>query len=315
MFESARNFFLKNAKIVAAIQLASALAIGGGSIWYGAWYQDAQAELHEQLKKKSPDAPKPTFWAVSKAGFTWDSPVPYTVFGLILGVISGIGVFITATRVEELEEIASTRLGELESTARDYETEQEAHAETQRYYYGSLNEHLKRFFCNQIPNFDNSCRASIYRHDSIAGVVRMVFRHCAVSRYNSKGRVTLPANDGIIGAVLLNTDDVYVKDLPPKNQAVRHEKALNKALQPYGVSIQPNTVQRLRMPSRCYYAYAIRDVQTTNKFAVLVLESTNQDHFDVQKVRDALKDYAPLAAQYVRHITRLDSVLNPYGNP
>jgi hypothetical protein len=285
LLESTRIFFLKHAKLVAAIQLVSALAVGGGSIWYGAWYQDAQEELHERLKKKLPDAPKPTFWAVSKAGFTWDAPVPYTVLGLLLGVLSGIGVYITAIRVDELETVA-----------RNYETEQEAHAETQRYYYSSLNEHLKRYCCSQIPNFDNSCRASIYRYDAVAGVVRMVFRYCEVSRYNSKGRVTLPANDGIIGAVLQNTDDVYIKNLPPKNQAARHEKTLNKALEPYGVSIQPNTVQRLRMPSRCYYAYAIRDVQTANKFAVLVLESTNQDHFDAQQIREALKDYAACRA-------------------
>jgi len=295
-------FFLKHAKLVAMAQLVSALAAGGGSIWYGAWYQDAQADMHDQIKKSHPNAPKPTFWTVSKSGIAWDSPVPYTVVGLLMSVVAGIGVFLTATRVEELEEVA-----------RDFESEQEAHADTQRYYYESLHEHLKWYCCSQIPNFDESCRASIYRHDEDSGVVRMVFRYSAVSRYDAKGRVTIPDNEGVVGAVLQNTDDAYIKKLPEKRNLRRYGAALNKALLPYGVSIQESTLQRLRMPSRCYYVFAIREPHSTRKFAVLVLESTNEDHFEVQKVREVLEAHASLAARRVRHITRLDSVLNPYG--
>jgi hypothetical protein len=46
---------------------------------------------------------------------------------------------------------------------------------------------------------------------------------------------------------------------------------------------------------------------------VLILESTNEDHFDPEKVKDALELDGPISAQYVQHITRLDSILNPYG--
>ena len=287
---------------MAVLQLVSALVAGGGSIWYGAWFQDAQLQLHEQLRISAPQAQKPSFWAVTMAGWTWESPVPYTFGSLLLGVIAGVGVYVTAARVQDLEKMAG-----------DFQSEQEAHAETQRHYHLSLHEHLQQYFCHKIPNFDDSCRASIYRHDPGANAVRMVFRHSAVTRYDHKGRVSIPDSEGIVGAVLLNKDDAYVNKLPVRTNVQRYAKAVNKLLLPYGTSILEATLQRLRMPSRCYYAFAIRDVNSMKKVAVLVLESLNEDHFDPVEVRKVLEAQGLMAAQYVRHITRLDSVLNPYG--
>ncbi|MBB6135555.1 hypothetical protein HD842_003722 [Massilia aurea] len=313
LFDATRAFFIRHARLVAVVQLTSALALGGGSVWYGAWYQDAQGELHDELKKSNAKTPKPNFWAVSKAGLNWASPVPYTAFGLIFGLISGAGVFITAARVEKLEADAASNEVARQTFARDLENEQEDHAETQKYYYDALHEHLKRYCCSEIPNFDDSCRASIYRYDGESGVMRMVFRHCATSRYNSKGRVTIPANEGIIGAVLQNGDDAFINKLPMKTSVPKYSKAANKVLGNYGTSIHENTLQRLRMPSRCYYAFALRNISDGSKFAVIVLESTNESHFDPDQIKPVLGSHAHHAAQYVRHIIRLDTVLNPYG--
>lgn len=298
----ARRFVLQRAKLVALIQQASAVLVCIGSIWVGAWFPDAQSDLHVKLKKANPAAAKPSFWEVTKSGWQFDSPVPYTVLGIILSVIAGAGVLVTASRVEELEKVAG-----------NFEVEQEAHAETQRHYLQSLHEHLKSYFCSRIPNFDDSCRASIYRHDAQNNVVRMVFRHCAFTRWNHKGRVSIPDNEGIIGAVMENTGNVYVNKLPPKTNVKKYARATNKSLESHGTLILESTLQQLRMPARSYYGFAIRDLQTATKFAVLILESTNEDHFDPEKVKEVLELDGPISAQYVQHITRLDSILNPYG--
>lgn len=299
---SVHRFMLRRARLVALVQLGSAVTVCVGSIWFGAWYPDAQAEMHARMKKSAPAIPKPSFWVVTKTGWNVESPVPYTIAGLLFSVVAGIGVLITAARVEELEKIAS-----------DFQVEQEAHAETQRYYLQSLHEHLRSYFCNKIPNFDDSCRASIYRHDIDANAVRMVFRYAEVTRYNHKGRVSIPDSEGVVGAVMENTGSVYINKLPAKNNVKKYARIMNKLLEPHGTVIEEATLQRLKMPARCYYGFAIRDIQTTTKFAVLVLESTNEDHFDPERVREALDADGPVSAQYVRHVTRLDSVLNPYG--
>jgi hypothetical protein len=297
-----RRFILKRAKLVALAQQGSAALVCVGSIWLGAWFPDAQSELHTVLKKSSPSASKPSFWAVTKSGWQLDSPVPYTILGVVLSAIAGIGVYVTAARVDELEKVAG-----------DFEIEQEAHAETQRHYLQSLHEHLKSYYCSRIPNFDDSCRASIYRHDVQNNVVRMVFRYCAFTRWNHKGRVSIPANEGIVGAVMENTGNVYVNKLPPKANLKKYARATNKTLESHGTLIPESTLQQLRMPSRSYYGFAIRDLQRDTKFAVLVLESTNEDHFDPEKVKEVLEFDSPISTQYVQHITRLDSLLNPYG--
>jgi len=299
----ARRFVLQRARLVASIQLGSAALVCIGSIWAGAWFPDAQSDLHAKLKTTNQAAAKPSFWAVTKSGWQFDSPVPYTVLGIILSVIAGAGVLVTVSRVAELEKIAG-----------NFEIEQEAHAVTQRHYLQSLHEHLKSYFCSRIPNFDDSCRASIYRHDADSNVVRMVFRYCAKTRWNHKGRVSIPDNEGVIGAVMENAGNVYISKLSAKTNVTKYARSTNKNLEPHGTTILEGTLQQLRMPSRSYYGFAIREIQTSTKFAVLILESTNEDHFDPEKVREALDVHSPVSAQYVRHITRLDSILNPYGS-
>jgi len=295
------KWFLKYPKAIAALQLTSALTIGGCSIWYGAWYPDAQSKLYEVRVKDDPKAEKPGFWDVSWNGIESKSPVGYTFLGLMLGLLSGAGGIASATRLLELE-----------SKEKDFKKEEEAHAETQEYYYRALRDLLTNFFCSQIEGFNENCRASVYRHDPGAKVVRVVFRYCKISRYESKGRVAIPEDEGVIGATLSNGDFVYLADLPPKPDSKGYVKEVNKQLEPYGVNISETTLSRLRMKSRCYFGYAIRNAPSPEKFAVLILESTIPNSFDPEKICSLLRDRHAQIADYVRHIARLDAKLNPF---
>ncbi|MBS4052894.1 MAG: hypothetical protein KGZ69_17065, partial [Methylomonas sp.] len=207
------KWFSKHARLVATIQLLSALMLGGCSIWYGAWYPDAQASLHDQLKLKNPEEKKPDFWKVSFHDIDKSSPVIYTGLALILGLFSGAGIMVSASRLSELEQRES-----------EFNDEQEAHAVTQQYYYESLRDHLEHFFCNQLSNFDDTCRASVYRHDANANRFRMVFRYSKILRFAKEGRVTLPENEGVLGATFLNGDYLYISDLPSNLSSKQYSK-------------------------------------------------------------------------------------------
>jgi|GEM_PF-6648476 len=297
------KWFSKHARLVATIQLLSALMLGGCSIWYGAWYPDAQASLHDQLKLKNPEEKKPDFWKVSFHDIDKSSPVIYTGLALILGLFSGAGIMVSASRLSELEQRES-----------EFNDEQEAHAVTQQYYYESLRDHLEHFFCNQLSNFDDTCRASVYRHDANANRFRMVFRYSKILRFAKEGRVTLPENEGVLGATFLNGDYLYISDLPSNLSSKQYSKDINKKLDVYGTNIQDSTLSRLRMPSRCYFGYAIKDNNSREKFAILIVESTNQNHFDPpESIVNLLNGQQAQIASYVSHIARLDSKLNPYG--
>jgi hypothetical protein len=297
------KWFTEHARLVAITQLLSALLLGGCSIWYGAWYPDAQVNLHEQLKLKDPQAKKPDFWNVSFSDINKSSPVVYTGVALILGLFSGFGFMVSVSRLTELEEREN-----------EFKEEQENHTETQRYYYDALKDHLVNFFCTQVSNFDDTCRASVYRHDANAKLFRMVFRYCKITRFADKGRVSLPENEGVVGATFLNGEFVYVSDLPSSLSSKTYSRDINKKLENYGTTIQDFTLSRLKMQSRCYFGYAIRDVISGEKFAILIIESTNQNQFDPpDTIVNLLSGQHTQIAKYVRHIAHIDSKLNPYG--
>lgn len=294
--------FTKHARLIAVIQLFSALTLGGCSIWYGAWYPDAQSKLHEKIKIDAPAVAKPGFWDVSLSDVGFATPVAYTGLALLLGLISGFGVVVSAKRLEELE-----------GREAGFKLEQESHSETQKYYYEALKDHLISFFCTQIEGFDTTCRASVYRHDSKVKLFRMVFRYSKITRFAEKGRVSLPEQEGVVGAIYSNGDSLYVSQLPAKISSSGYCKRMNKELEGYGVSIQQATLAKLRMSSRCYYGYAIRDVSSGEKFAILVIESTSPDKFKEAEITEILSSQSAKISKYVRHIAHIDSKLNPYG--
>jgi hypothetical protein len=226
----------------------------------------------------------------------------YTALALLMGLVSGAGGVVSARRLEELE-----------SREAGFKAEQESHAETQKYYYEALKDHLINFFCSQIDGFDSTCRASVYRHDAKAKLFRLVFRYSSITRYADKGRVSIPELEGVVGAIFFNGNSLYISRLSGKISSSGYCKKVNKELESYGVSIPHTTLSKLRMSSLCYYGFAIRDVSSGEKFAILVIESTNPDQFKEQEITKILSSQSAMISKYVRHIAHIDSKLNPYG--
>lgn len=296
------DFLYKHARVLAYVQVASVVGLGVGSVWYGAWFPDAQALLQQKLsdEAKKPVA-KPDFWDVSQANFTIRTPVPLTLGSLILALLGGVGSVATAYR-----------LGALEVKEQEFKREQENHAETQQYYYHSIHDHLVSLFASKLACFDDTCRASVYRYDSDSNLLRMVFRYARFSRYESTGRVAFPANEGFAGAVLAAGDHLFAS-FTEKPGSPKYCKEVNLFLKAYGTSIDASVIARLRMKSYCFFGLAIRDVESGQKFAILILESVKRDQLDQAEILRVFADQKNQMAKYVKHIVALDSQLNPFG--
>lgn len=282
--------------------LVSATAFSGCSIWYGPWFTDTQNTMFKKMN--DPNAEMPDFWTVSISNINYKSPVIYTLLSLIGGLVSGIGVIQSAFRLEELEEREGS-----------FRNEQERHAETMELYYKALKDHLIHFFCHQIDKFDgDTCRASVYRHDEESKKFRMIFRHSNITHYAKDGRVSLPENEGVIGGTYLNGDSVYIFDLPPKTNKQLYLQETNNQLNALSVSVtMPKvTLNKLSMPSRCLYGYAIRDSNGI-KIAVVIIESTEPLQFVKSELDNTLSARSHEISKYVQHMARIDTILNPYG--
>jgi hypothetical protein len=296
-----KAIFSRYATTIALVQVSTTALAGACSIWYGGWYPDAQSKLHDNWKIQNPKAEKPNFWQTSYSDISWTSPVGYTFFLIIAASVSGLGVVINAGR-----------LADLEQQEKNFKREEEDHSDTRKYYYSSLKNSLIQLFTHEITKFDDTCRVSVYRYDSVLRAFVMVFRHSRIQRYERKGRVKLPENEGILGATYHNGDHLYVCKLP-KKESKNYGKEINKQLAVLGASIAEDTLKKLNMPSRCYLGYSIRDIHSKEKFAVLIFESTNDDHFKKDEICAILDAKIIEIEAQVRHISRIDAKLNPYG--
>lgn len=210
-----------------------------------------------------------------------------------------------AAAADELKHIVAGR----EKNLRD---EIEAHNETQKNYYTSIQAHLKYIFCDSVPNFDDTCRTSIYRVDEANLQFKMVFRHSKMSEWDSAGRVVLPLDEGIISAALKKGDSIYVENVPSRTSQ-RYERALEKCMALYNCTMPIATARKLRMDSLSYYAYAVRNFDTGRKFAIVIIESERAKNFVKTELDKEFDEKKVEIFRYVNHISRLDAKLNPHG--
>lgn len=267
------------------------------SIWYGAWYPEAQVSM--LLRTGELLGVPYDFWDVSREHLVnWKSPVPFTGLTLMLGVVGGVGGFISAYKLNKLQGVDLKLRSELD-----------AHSDTKENYYQSLKRQLYYGFADLL---DETSRVSIYSFDSVNDRLRMLYRHAKVDEWREPGRISFKASEGVAGAVLKNGNYVEIDELP-LFKSPRYIKSLRTTLEPYRVNISEDTLSKLRMPSRCYLATAIRDFESDVKIAVVVFESTKVQNFNRSKILAEVNDESLKLPLVVRHLTILDRELNPFG--
>ena len=239
------------------------------------------------------------FWDVSRGHLVnWHSPVPFTGLTLMLGVVGGVGGFISAHKLNQLQGVDIK-----------FRYELDAHSDTKENYYQSLKRQLDYGFADLL---DETSRVSIYSIDSVNDRLRMLYRYAAVDEWREPGRISFRASEGVAGAVLKNGNFVEIAGLPLFTSP-KYIKSLRTALEQYRVNISEDTLSKLRMPSRYYLAMAIRDFESDGKIAVVVFESIKEQNSNKNQILAAVKDESLKLPLVVRHLTVLDRELNPFG--
>lgn len=297
-FSLSAAFHNRHAFVIGLLQILSVAIFAVMSLWFGAWYPDAQKALQTEV------VTNPDFWLVCKSNVSWTTPVVWVALLPFVTILSGVSSLVSLARLKSLE-----------VKEEEFKLEQEDHSDTQKYYYESIQDNLKYAICDQIPGFSDQCRASIYRVDNDSQKFRLVYRFSKIQRFSEKGRYSLPLREGFLHAAYSDGDSLCMSNLPPKNaKKGAYFKAVSAFLAQYATSIPQATLNGLTMDSRCYYAYSIRDAGRANaKFAILILESLEPTQFNQQVLDGVLANNIQNIQHYVRHIAHLDSKLNPYG--
>lgn len=282
-------------------------------IWYGSWYPAAQDEVQRKIaieeNKNISEIAKPDFWIVSKNHiFDFKSPVVYCALALLLITLTQWHYFKLSKDFSKLKDSASILEDEKRDLHGKINEEQESHAETRQLYYESLKEHIRRLCESSGGYIGDRCRASIYRIDREQDVARLIFRCSGISKYENKGRVSIPLSEGVVAATAQNGDYVYIS-VP----GTRYANKMKKELAEYGVTVSDATLSTIQMKSNTYYGRAIRDLTSGDKVAILVMESLDANAFDKNVLNSIFEAQNNDFTKWVRHIARIDSVLNPYG--
>lgn len=287
----------------------TAILFGVLSLWVGAWFPDAQQEAFAAARKQNSDAKRPGFVSVVRRSesFSLDSPVPYTAAAIFANLI-----FLWPSI------LASVGYARLEKREKKFREEEESHSSTRQRFYFAVHANLVHLIPKSLPNFDDTCRISIYRCDDEAGILRMIFRYSNNSTFNSPGRVSIPASEGVAGAVMANGDYMYMHDLPDPGgrsslEMMRYYNESSLQLRRVGVTLRQETLSVVRMLPRCIFGYAIRDPETNIKYAVVILESLNPNQFDKDRIVEGLVGNHARILSCIKEISGLDRLLNPYG--
>lgn len=196
----------------------------------------------------------------------------------------------------------------------ELDKEKYSHYETRMLYASSLKNEVQNFFSSQ-KWFDNKkCRLSIYRFDKNKKNAHLIHRYCTISEFGDKGRIAIPADDGLISALLRNGEKVFLQIARYKkdNEEVYFEE-MRSELSRYRANVHDDTFEKTRMKSSIYYGRAIIDngVNGRGKFVVFVLESESPDAFTELKMDKIFNSRKDRVYKIVDHLHRLEDIMNP----
>lgn len=291
-----------------AIKIIGTAGLAACSLWFGAWFPDAQQlfklKCNENSSCKIKEDQKPSFLEVTiNHALDYRAPVPYALFTLALAVTS----VIIDVRDSDLRKRFDTITNEKNGLVEDLASEKENHVETMKEYNGAIEYILKYMFCT-TNWWAASCRVTIYRHTGDRQLQR-IFRYAGQTRYESCGRIKIPENEGAVGAAWLN--DGFFKwnnHSNPKTQTYLDD--LKKNLQTYGAEMPKCD---LTMPSREYVALAVRNL-SGQKIAIVVVESTEPETINKADIQATINGENHQIAKQITNKSSLDKILNPDSN-
>jgi hypothetical protein len=283
------------------IQLIGFVGITICSLWFGSWYsqgeKDYVSSFNASQKNVSTHIKSATFWDVTLGNKTeFGKPVPYTVLSILIGVFGGLGSFRGQWKVNSYNQLES-----------NYRDEKSAHGETQQNYHRAIGYIIQSIFVTTNKSFNNDARITIYRHTN-DGFLKRIYRHAPQSRYEHGGRVSIPDNEGVVGAAWQNEGIAHLT-LTHGFKTQAYIQQMEKYVREHGaIPVSCNT----NMPTKEYFTMAIRATDRT-KMAVIVLESTSTGAFSREALEPLISQENQDIAQYIIHKSKLDEIFNPDG--
>jgi hypothetical protein len=122
-------------------------------------------------------------------------------------------------------------------------------------------------------------RVSLYARDEKSRQFLLLGRYAVNENWRKSGRKAYPSDQGCIARAWEN-DEHYEADFPDRADVDRFKNFCNG----YGIPI--DVASSLRMPSRFYYGWKVRDLSGHRAIAVLILESTKPNRYTRKELRD-----------------------------
>jgi hypothetical protein len=115
-------------------------------------------------------------------------------------------------------------------------------------------------------DFNPADRISLYAHDNADSTFLLLGRFSPNEDWRRPGRKSYPATEGCIGKAWTN-DWSYIADFPSRDDPTYLQKC-----QEFG--LEEELAKRLRMPSRFYYGWKVKNMAGNQGLAVPIIEST-----------------------------------------
>jgi hypothetical protein len=189
---------------------------------------------------------------------------------------------------------AARRVSALESdNVRLAESLAKARAAQQGDYFASLRGQLS-VLANNVLDFDDTERISVYKHDGRAFV--MLGRYSKSPIYDRVGRGIYPDDAGCIAAAWQSGTSFV--DLP--DPASDFEEYVRLLVEDWNFG--ENEARSLKMRSRSLAAFAVEDAKYDHRIAVIVFESVRAGRLDRAVLRDVMKAEERRLAQFLERM-------------
>lgn len=136
-------------------------------------------------------------------------------------------------------------------------------------------------------NFTTNERISVYRHEKDRFVI--IGRYSLHHHYNTIRLKEYPDDQGFISKAWLSpTGELYINNIPKENQ-------LKTPKNPYYASINGQCVidferlKQMRMKSRNYFLKTLNDLEDTNRLAIIVFESIDENKLAKDRIISLLE--------------------------
>lgn len=245
----------------------------------------------------------------------WRSPHFWFALSTIAAFASAMNGIKTTRILRKLQTSLRIKESELLTLAGELEHERNDHADTKSEYLKDTERNMHSVFPLQEIGFDATCRISVYRKvPSKPEILKQIFRYAIQPRFNSKGRIRIPSNEGVVGVVWnALPHSCFTCDFPSGKP--KHKRDFNAfyKLQVPDYQAKP-AANGLRMPSKSIFAFRLGIPHQPNSCAaVLVIESTEKNKFDETTICAILEERRVEIERITSIVSHLDSEFRPDG--